>query len=58
MRCSCLPNEHQVQDTFVLLPVGTIDCGTRKHDLVGKVLSDSIAPVVLACGRGGIHPRP
>ena len=58
MRCSCLPNEHQVQDTFVLLPVGTVYHGTPKHDSVGKVLVDSIAPVVLACGRGGIHPRP
>src|SRR5260221_3188637 len=46
MRCSGLPNEHHVQDTFVLLPTGTIDRGTPKHDSVGTVLSGSIAHLI------------
>src|SRR5260221_4392547 len=46
MRCSGLPNEHHVQDTFVLLPTGTIDRGTPKPDAVGKVLSGSIAHLI------------
>src|SRR5260370_31195700 len=46
MRCSGLPNEHHVQDTFVLLPTGTIDRGTPKHDAVGTVLSGSIAHLI------------
>src|SRR5260221_2827901 len=28
IRCSCLANEHCVQETFVLLPVGTVYHGT------------------------------
>lgn len=58
MRCSRLANEHQVQSTFVLLPVGTVYHGTGKHDFVGKVHTGSVAHRVLACGRGGIHPQP
>jgi len=46
MRCSGFPNEHHVQDTFVLLPTGTLDRGTPKHDAVGKVLSGSIAHLI------------
>jgi hypothetical protein len=46
MRCSGFPNEHHVQDTFVLLPTGTIDRGTPKHESVGKVLSGSIAHLI------------
>src|SRR5260370_23024378 len=46
MRCSGVPNEHHVQDTFVLLPTGTIDRGTPKHDSVGTVLSGSIAHLI------------
>src|SRR5215469_15684978 len=30
----------------------------RKHDFVGKVPTDSLAPRGLACGRGGMHPQP
>jgi hypothetical protein len=58
MRCSRFANEHHVQSTFVLLPVGTIDHGTPKHDSIGKVLVDSIAHQLLACGRRAIHPQP
>jgi len=58
MRCPGLPNEHHVQGTFMLLPVGTIYHGTPKHDCVGKVLVDSLAQMMLACGRGDIHPLP
>jgi hypothetical protein len=57
MRCSRFANEHQVQCTLVLFPVGTIYHGTGKHYGVGKVHTDSIAHSVLACGRGGIHPQ-
>src|SRR5258707_7558255 len=46
MRCSGVPNEHHVQDTFVFLPTGTIDRGTPKHDSVGTVLSGSIAHLI------------
>src|SRR5260370_41099741 len=46
MRCSGVQNEHHVQDTFVLLPTGTIDRGTPKHDAVGTVLSGSIAHLI------------
>jgi hypothetical protein len=38
-------------------PVGTMDHGTGKHYCVGKVPTDSIAEMVLACGRGG-HSSP
>src|SRR5690348_6130885 len=41
--------------TLVLFPVGTTYHGTGKHYLVGTVHADSIARVVLACGRGGFH---
>ena len=57
MRCSRFANEHHVQGTFVLLPVGTLYHGTPKHDAVGKVLVDSVAHFLLACGRGAIHPQ-
>ena len=58
MRCSGLPNEHHVQGTLVLLPAGAIYRGTLKPDSVGKVLSDRIPQLLLACGRGGRHPQP
>src|SRR5260221_9492350 len=46
MRCSGFPNEHHVQDTFVLVPTGTLDRGTPKHDAGGTVLSGSIAHLI------------
>src|SRR5260370_10536949 len=46
MGCSGVPNEHRGQDAFVLLPTGTIDRGTPKHDSVGTVLSGSIAHLI------------
>src|SRR5260370_11222067 len=46
MRWSGGRNEHHVQDTVVLLPTGTIDRGTPKHDSVGTVLSGSIAHLI------------
>jgi len=58
MRCSGFPNEHHVQDTFVLVPTGTLDRGTPKHDAGGTVLANSMAHLMLACRRGGMHPQP
>src|SRR5260370_36672044 len=60
MRCSGVPNEHHVQDTFVFLPTGTIDRGTPKHDSVGTVLSGSIAHLIRSspAGEAGFIPCP
>jgi hypothetical protein len=57
MRYSRFPNEHHVQNTLLLLPVGTLYHGTPKQHAVGKVLSSSVAHVTLACGRGSMHPQ-
>jgi len=58
MRCFGFANEHHVQSTLVLLPVGTVYHGTGKHYFVGYVHTNSLAHQMLACGRGGIHPQP
>jgi hypothetical protein len=57
MRCSRFANEHHVQETLMLFPVGTMDHGTPKHHSVGKVHAHRIAHSVLACGRDGVHPH-
>ena len=61
---------HLVQNTLMLLPAGTIDCGTAKHHyVIGEVQSAYTASLVqagrngnvrrifVACGRQAIHPR-
>src|SRR5258707_11536365 len=60
MRCSGSPNEHHVQDTFVLVPTGTLDRATPKHDAVGTVLSGSIAHLIRCspAGEAAVIPCP
>jgi hypothetical protein len=57
MRCSRFANEHHVQDTLMLVPVGTMYHGTPKRHVVGKGHTHSVAHRVLACGRDGFHPH-
>lgn len=52
MHCSSLANERHAQGTLMPLPVGTMCHRTGKQHSLGKALLGSIAPLLLACGRG------